>query len=137
MRVAVVLGVYVRTNERYFSFELLFSAVCAGSRVAAAADSTSRNANTRRAIFMRGMILSLVPRKRSNGKELLLSAPSYAQLLLFFFVFFPEDGGGGDGVVGIEPQQAHALRGAASLANFIRVHANHFAVVGDDHHVGF
>src|SRR5690348_1670712 len=43
---------------------------------------------------------------------------------------------GGDAIAFVEAQQADALRGAAGFANFRRVHANHFALSGDDHHVG-
>src|SRR6266571_8904971 len=50
------------------------------------------------------------------------------ELLLLFLVLFLQDCGSGDGIVLLEPQQTHTLRRAAGLANFVRVHANHFAV---------
>src|SRR5947209_12276626 len=41
-----------------------------------------------------------------------------------------------DGIIRFQAQQAHALRGAAGFANFVRVHADDFSVMGDDHDVG-
>src|ERR1700674_565575 len=65
------------------------------------------------------------------------SLSGIADLFLLFLVFFLQDRGGGDGIVFVEPQQTHALRRAAGLADFVRVNADHFAVVRDDHHVRF
>ena len=62
-----------------------------------------------------------------------------ALLLLGFgggFLFFEDGGGSGDAVALVEPQQADSLCRAAGFADFAGVDANHFAVAGDDHHVG-
>src|SRR5437588_11408204 len=75
--------------------------------------------------------------KREQGPGTPAVSPEKWRLLLFFFVLFLEDRRSGDGIVGIEPQQAHALGRAARLANFVRVHADHFAVLGIVHHVRF
>src|SRR5690348_1235675 len=53
------------------------------------------------------------------------------------FLFFEDRGSSSDAVAFIEPQQANALRRAARLANLARVDADHFALVRDDHYVGF
>src|ERR1700720_3074316 len=60
----------------------------------------------------------------------------HAKLLLCFLVFFVKDGGGGDGILVVEAEQADALGGAASFADFVGVDADDLAVLGDDHDVG-
>src|SRR5271156_2959915 len=71
--------------------------------------------------------------------------PLYKLLLLFGFgwrsgfggfVFFQDGGGCGDAVAFFQAQQADALGRAAGLADFAGVHADDFALAGDDHHVG-
>src|SRR3984957_10392521 len=57
-------------------------------------------------------------------------------LLLCFLVFLVEDRGGGYGVIAVEAEQADALGGAASFADFVGVDADDFAMFGDDHDVG-
>src|SRR5580704_3827868 len=50
--------------------------------------------------------------------------------------FFEDCGGGSDAIAFFEAQQADALRRAARFANLAGVHADHLALVCDDHHVG-
>src|SRR5579863_3838757 len=52
------------------------------------------------------------------------------------FLFFEDGGGSSDAVAFVKSQETNALRGAARFANFARVHADHFALMRDDHHVG-
>src|SRR5436853_4339317 len=82
---------------------------------------------------------SLTQAQTEKGHE--TSCPTFifrvADLLLLFLVFFLQDRGGRDGIIRFQPQQANALRRTARFANFVRMHANHFAVVRDDHHVRF
>ncbi len=61
---------------------------------------------------------------------------SLGVLLLLLFVFLLEDRRGGDRIIVVKPQQAHTLRRAPRLADFVGVHADHLPVVPDDHHVG-
>src|SRR6266850_6966110 len=113
MPLLFVFVVYVPTYARYWPFGATLFSAGADDSNRSGAHNTSRNANTLLVIFMKIGIL-----------------------LLFFFVFFLQDGGGGDGIVFFKPQQTHALRGAARLANFVGMHADDFPVVRDDHHVG-
>src|SRR5882762_5188134 len=108
-----VFVVYVPTETRYGPFAADFLADCGDEKSTSGAHNTRKSAKTLLVIFMR-----------------------LAILLLFFFVFFLQDGGGGDGIVFFQPQQANALRGATGLANFVRVNADDFAVVRDNHHIG-
>ncbi len=61
---------------------------------------------------------------------------SFLTSFLPYFLLFQNRRGGGDFVAFFEAQQAHALRRAAGLADFVGVDADHLAVFGDDHDVG-
>ena len=72
-----------------------------------------------------------------RSSEQIARASYRPKLLLLFFAFFLQHSRRRHRVIIIKPQQPDALRRAPGFANFIRVHTNDFAVVRNDHDVGF